>query len=682
MRQTVCRFVVAGLIVVWPLVAGAKDVYVAKTGSDDAPGTKDKPLATIAKAVDLMRGAGPGTIWIGEGQYELQQGIVLDAKHGGTAEKPLMIRGAAPGKTILSGARAVRNFQPISAAEAKRLISKEAQKHVLVADLRSQGFPPLETMPPTYRPGLEEVIFGDQPMQSARWPNDGFAVFTETIDAGASKPVHWVRREVYRPGSFRFPEDRAKHWDFQRGVWLHGFWCYDWCDEVLKAKSYDPATKELRLGAKPIYGVGSPWAKADRRRFYALHVFEELDQPGEYYLDRVNNRLYFWPPGDVTQTPVRLTILKRPLIEATGVAHLVIRDLTIENGRSVGVNLKTCRDTVIENCLLRNMGHSGIELSGARVAAIGCEVTGVATYGISMHGGDRKTLTPAECSVVNCHIHHVGRLDWMHGRCITLGGCGNRAANNLLHHGPTGAISYSGNEHVIELNEIHDMCHHYSDVGVIYTGRDWASQGNVVRWNYIHDIVNNAGHGSSGVYLDDCDSGDTVVGNIVFGGVGRGVLLGGGRDNTIRGNIFIGLPVGVHVDARGPRAITLDKPGSWNLLAKCEAVDYLSPLWRQRYPRLAATMDNEPLLPLGNSLRDNILLDCKKPFALAKEVQKAWLDQDNNLEGRLDDYPILAGEGASAKLDLAKLPTLWQKAPGFPPIPLERIGLQKSGENR
>ena len=59
------------------------------------------------------------------------------------------------------------------------------------------------------------------------------------------------------------------------------------------------------------------------------------------------------------------------------------------------------------------------------------------------------------------------------------------------------------------------------------------------------------------------------------------MLLGGGRDNTIQGNIFINLPIGIHVDARGPRGITLDRPGSWNLLAKCEQVDYLSPLKRQ-----------------------------------------------------------------------------------------------------
>jgi parallel beta-helix repeat protein len=677
MRRAICCWAVVAIVLVWPLAACAKDIYVAKSGSDDAPGTKTQPLATLGKAVEAMRGAGPGTIWIGEGEYVLEQGVTLDAKMGGTAEQSLVIRGTVPGKTRISGARVVTGFRPISAEEARPLISEEAKRQVLVADLKAQGFPALDAMPLEHRAhGCEEVIFDDQPMQSARWPNDDFAVFTEVVDAGASKPIHWVQREVYRPGSFRFPGDRAKQWDFERGVWLHGFWCYDWCDEALKAATYNPTTGELRMAVKHAYGIGSPWPKESKRRFYALHVFEELDRPGEYYLDRKNNRLYFWPPSDVTKKEVRLTVCKRPLIQADGVAHLVIRDLTIENGRDVGLHLKHCRHARVENCLVRNMGRNGIDLSGTDVGAVGCEVTGTASHGISAYGGDRKTLTPGECFVTGCHLHHVGRLDWMNGRGITLSGCGNRAANNLIHDGPTGAISYSGNEHCIELNEIYGVCIYYSDVGVIYTGRDWASRGNMVRWNYIHDVTNVAGHGSSAVYLDDCDSGDTVVGNIVFGGVGRGILLGGGRDNTIRGNIFINLPIGIHVDARGPKGITLDKPGSWNLLAKCEQVGYLSPLWRDRYPRLATIMQDNPLMPMGNSLQNNILIGCQKPFGLQKGVEDAWLDRKNNLEGRIEDYSFLLGKGSPAKLELSKLPDLWQKVPGFEPIPIDRIGLQ------
>jgi len=442
----------------------------------------------------------------------------------------------------------------------------------------------------------------------------------------------------------------------------------------LKAASYDPAGGELRLAAKHAYGIGSPWRKDSKHPFYALHVFEELDQPGEYYLDRQNNRLYFWPPGDVAKTPVRLTLCRLPLIRADGAAYLTIRDLTIENGCDAGLVMKNCRHCRVEDCVVRNMGRNGISLSGSHVAAVRCEVTEVGSSGISIHGGDRKTLAPGQCAIENCHVHHVGRLNWEGGRCAILGGCGNRLANNLFHHGPTGAVAYGGNEHVLELNEVHSMCIHYADVGVFYTGRDWASQGNVVRWNYIHDVPVKGGSGSQAIYLDDCDSGETVVGNIVYRCGNRGVLLGGGRDNTFRGNIFIDQPIGIHVDARGPRGIVFDRPDSWNLLAKCEALDYQSPLWKERYPRLAKTMQENPVMPLGNSMRENILIGCKKPFDLRKEVDPDWLDRTNNVEWDLKDFPDLLDSGTPPQLVLSKLPAIWQKVPGFEPIPIEKIG--------
>lgn len=664
------------------LSAVARDVYVAQVGDDANPGTREKPLATVGKAVEAMRGAGGGTIWVGPGEYFLKQGLVFDAQHGGTPEQPLVVRGTEPGKARLSGARTVGDFRAISDDEAKPLISAEAKRHIVVADLKSQGFPPLAQLPAHYRShGCEEVVFDDVPMQSARWPNEGFTEFTEVIDSGASPITHWDIRTVYRPGAFRFPGDRPKQWDFSRGVWLQGFWCYKYWDSVLKAATYNPDGGELRFAAKDAFGIGSPraWDKNAKYPFYALHVFEELDSPGEYYLDRQNNRLFFWPPGDIKTTPVRVTLCAAPLIQANGVTNLVVRDLILENGRGTGVVMVESRNCRLEDCLIRNMGQRGIELNGSRLSALHCEIARTGAGGIGVTGGDRKTLTPGECSVVGCHIHHTGRLDWDGGRAVFLNGCGNRVANNLIHDGPSGAIRYGGNDHLIELNEIYGMCSLYEDVGVIYTGRDWSSQGNVVRWNYIHDILSKD---AQALYLDDCDSGDTFIGNIVFNGGKHGVMLGGGRDNTFRGNIFINMPVGIHVDARGPNAIVFNREDSWNLLAKCEKLDYLSPLWRKRYPRLARTMAEDPLQPLGNVLHENILIGCKKPFELQNGTDKKWLDRANNPERELADFPGLVGEGSPARLNLSKLPEIWQKVPGFEPIPIEKISRESGPQGR
>jgi parallel beta-helix repeat protein len=678
MRRNICRLVVVFSVLGVSLTAIGRDVYVARDGNDANPGTKDQPLASPARAVEIMRGAGPGTIWVGPGEYYLETGLTFDARHAGTAEQPLVLRGTQADQVRLTGARIVNKFRPITADEAQSLISPEARKHVLVADLTEQGFPPLGSLPDQHRDhGQEEVIFGDQPMQSARWPNDEFAEFDKVIDSGASDVTHWVSRTVYRPGSFEFPGQRAKAWDFNRGVWLHGFWCYEWSDEVLKAASYDPDSGELRLAAKHAYGIGSPRRKDSKHAFYALHVFEELDQPGEYYLDRQHHRLYFWPPGDLAETPVRLTLCRQPLVQADGSAYLTIRDLTIENSCHAGIVMRNGRHGRVENCLVRNMGRHGISLNGSHMVASRCQVTQVGSSGVSISGGDRKTLTPGHCSIEHCHIHHVGRWNWQEGRCAFVSGCGNRLAHNLFHHGPTGAVAYSGNEHVLELNEAHTMCIHYADVGVFYTGRDWASQGNVVRWNYIHNVAIKGGSGAQAIYLDDCDSGDTVVGNIVHRCGNRGVLLGGGRDNTFRGNVFIDQPIGIHVDGRGPRGIVFDQPSSWNLLAKCQQLDYQSPQWQQRYPRLARIMDEQPLLPLGNIMHSNIMIGCEKPFDIRKEVDPEWLDRADNVQWPLTDFPELFEGEPPARLNLAKLPEIWQKVPGFQPIPIDKIGPAK-----
>lgn len=659
----------------------AADIYLSPTGNDADPGTKDKPLATLSKAIEKQRDAGPGTIWLMEGEYSTASGFVLDKRNSGTEKAPLMIRSVVPEKAHITGAKRVNGFKPISAAEAKTLISEEARKNVLVADLKAQGFPALKALPDKFNaPGVEEVIFGDQPLTVARWPNKGFTMFTELIDAGASGRTHWVQRDVYRPGSFRFPTDRPKSWDISRGVYLHGFWCYEWCDEALKVASYNKETRELRFAVKHAYGIGNPGQKDNeqKRQFYALNVFEELDMPGEYYLDRKTNKLYLWPPEDISKKPVYISLCSKPLLKLSQLSNAVLRDIIFENSIDCAINMRNCKNVRIENCLVRNMAKMGIYSSGGSNNHItGCEVTRTGARAIYMSAGDRKTLTPGNCSVENNHLHHLGRYDWGGGRGITLGGCGNRVAHNLIHDCPTGGINYGGNEHVLEFNEIHRTCTLYSDVGVFYTGRDWSSRNNTVRWNLIYDSNGLSGqsHGSQAIYLDDCDSGDIVYGNIVFGGVKRGVLLGGGRDNTLEDNIFINLPIGIHVDARGPRGITLDKPGSWNLKAKCERVGYLSPLWKERYPRLARVLDEEPLLPMGNVFRRNILIGCKKPWALSRDVKPEWLTREDNPEFKMEDFPWLEDQFTGKRPDLSKLPDVWKKVPGFKAIPVEKIGL-------
>ena len=122
-------------------------------------------------------------------------------------------------------------------------------------------------------------------------------------------------------------------------------------------------------------------------------------------------------------------------------------------------------------------------VSGLKSGVVGCDVYATGDGGISLSGGDRDTLAPAGLFAENNHIHHWSRWNRMYRHGISLHGVGNRAAHNLLHHSPHTAIFFSGNDHVIELNEIHDVCNESNDAGAIYAGRDWTMRGTVIRHN-------------------------------------------------------------------------------------------------------------------------------------------------------------------------------------------------------
>ena len=63
-------------------------------------------------------------------------------------------------------------------------------------------------------------------------------------------------------------------------------------------------------------------------------------------------------------------------------------------------------------------------------------------------------------------------------------GVGSRVSHNYIHDAPHAGILLSGNNHVIELNELTRLCLETGDVGGFYMGRNWEERGNVVRYNY------------------------------------------------------------------------------------------------------------------------------------------------------------------------------------------------------
>jgi len=292
--------------------------------------------------------------------------------------------------------------------------------------------------------------------------------------------------------------------------------------------------------------------------------------------------------------------------------------------------------------------------------------------GISINGGDRTTLTPANHFAENNHIHHYARWFRVYHSGIHLSGVGNRASHNLIHDAPHMGMGFSGNDHLIEFNEIHNVCFESNDAGAIYTGRDWTMRGNVLRHNFLHNITGFENRGCVGIYLDDMFSSADMIGN-VFYNVTRAAFIGGGRDCTVANNIFVDCRPAMHVDARA-LGWAHDHADGWLEEAAekgtLSGIAYNTPPYSERYPALAVILEGEPKAPEGNVIARNISWGGK--WDGMQEVTKQYLTVENNL---IDEDPLFVD---AENKDFRLRDDSPAFALGFEPIPFEKIGLYES----
>ncbi|MCE5326533.1 MAG: right-handed parallel beta-helix repeat-containing protein [Planctomycetaceae bacterium] len=655
-------------------LSGQTVFYVAPQGRDDNPGTADKPFATLQRAraaVQQAKAAGNftgATVYLADGVYPQGQSFDLTAADSGAKDAPVRYCAAHGRAARLIGGIAVpaSAFKPVADAADRARLHRTAAARILVADLAALGVKDLPAWPDKSHngAGMPEVFFNGKPMPVARWPNQGWVTIAKVLDGGLKKTGK--EPAAAKGGTFQYSDERPARWNIEAGVWLTGYWCHDWSDETIRVKSIDSGKKTITLAAPHHYGVGGQ----GKRRYFALNLLEELDVPGEWYLDAKAARLYFYPPADLAGGEVVLSLLDEPLVRIRGASHVSIEGLTLEACRGEAISVEGGAGVRVAQCLIRNTGGRGAAISGGQDNGVwACEIMNTGLSGISINGGDRATLAPAGNWATDNHIHHFSRLQRTYAPGVALNGVGNRVAHNLFHDAPHCAVLFGGNENVIEFNEFHSVCQETGDVGVIYTGRDWTVRGNVIRHNFIHDVTGPGVLGASGVYLDDCASGTIVYGNVLYK-VQRGLLIGGGRDNVVENNLIVDCPRSISFDDRGLGWMKHHVSGI--MTQRLGAMPYQTPPWSTKYPQLLKLAADEPGAPKGNVLRHNVIAHSPK-MELAAAVTRYGTVKDNLTT---DASPEFVN---AQKLDLRLKPTavLFKKLPAFKAIPFEQIGPHK-----
>jgi|GEM_PF-340954 len=611
------------------------EFFVSPTGNDANPGTEAAPFQTLEKAKESVRARlseTPGkqvVVTIKGGVYNLEKPVVFSAGDSGTEEFPVVYKAAEGEKPVFTGSRELKSWQLLSNAEKLKILPPEARGKIYVTDVKAAGISdfgdPTET-------GKRPELFSNGQMQTlARWPNKGF------VHAGLAKgktehAPTYIEKHGTVEGVFEYLGNRQDRWAAENDARLGGYWYWDWSDEYQKVKKTDTRTKTIYL-CEPYHYYGY----RDSLRYFGLNLFCEIDQPCEWYLDRTDGLLYWFPPEGVNpdQSNVTFSVFSAPfMVEMKDCSNVVLEGLTFQEGRGSAIYIGEGKNCLLSGCRIERFGKDGIHIDGGEGHGIsGCLLQYFGCSGIDIKGGDRKTLTPANHFIENTVVGYFSLYKRTYEPAVYAEGCGIRINNNRFGYSSSSAMRLEGNDFTIEYNEVSHVVNESDDQGGIDIYYNPSYRGLVIRYNRWSDIRGGTNCGAAGVRLDDMISGVTIFGNIFercgalhFGGV----QIHGGKDNIVENNLFYNCSAAVSFSKwKEDRWLEeLEKPVMKKKLY--EEVDINSALYQSRYPELKNIRTGINV----NTIKNNLLVDCDKIFIGGEENEITENNSSVSSEGK------------------------------------------------
>jgi hypothetical protein len=574
-------------------------------------GSMNKPFQTIGAAQNFIKinvtkaNYNEINVEIRGGMYFLTNRIAFTNEDSGTEQTLIRYRAYNNEQVRLVGGVTLGGWSAVTESAVLNRLKTDAKTNVKVASLGDADPGNLMNRGFSFYGGYAamELFFKTEPMTLARYPNNDFLL----ISSVSGSTVHFTEQN-----------SNVANWGQESDPWAFGYWKYDWADDYVKLSSFGSNGNDVSfdvVGDQPGFGIGAD------QRFYLQNFLSELDSPGEYYIDRDNSKIYFWPTSsDYTDSDFIVSTTDN-IFKLNDVSYLTLEGFTIEATRKAGIDGYGLTNVTVRGLTIRNTGTDGAVLQGPKnILVENCVVNNPGDRGFSFSGGERNTLTRSNHMIRNNIVKNFSRWSKTYRPAFNVDGVGATIEHNEMFNGPHTALLWSGNYHTMQYNIIHDVCRETGDVGAFYSGRDWTRRGNVIKHNFFYNINGPGALGASGVYFDDQYSSGDIIGNIFYN-VYRAVLIGGGRDNNIHNNMFIDCQTGVAIDARG-----LGKCGPQNaetLNDNLIAVPYQEEPWLSAFPTLANILENDPHAPIGNNFGFNVFVnmsDTWKAFCPEEDV--------------------------------------------------------------
>ncbi len=474
-------FILIGVFLTTPASA-QKKIFISLDGNDGAIGSIQHPVASVQQAVFLATQSSSNKveIYFRKGVYYLDSTIVLSAA-------------ILKGKNLLLSS--YNNEQVVISGAKKVAVSWSKYNNNIYVTNVSFDFIP-DAM---FENGKQQVM--------ARYPNyDSAARIFNGVAADA------------------ISEKRVNKWKDPSGGFFHALHSGEW------GSFHYQITGKQNNGSLQMEGGWQNNRPAPLHSSFRFveNIFEELDAPGEWYYDKGNSKIYFYPPSEtdlgaasielshlktllylkgdeinpiknITIRKIRFTQTKRVLMEAhepllrsdwmlhrsgallmEGTQYCNISDCVFDYLGATAIMISGFNRAInISNNHLKEIGGSGVcfvgDVSAVRSPAFRYEQF-LDYKKIDQNPGPKNNLYPKDCLVDNNLIHDIGRIE-KQATGIEISMSENiKVKNNTIYNTPRAGINIGDGTwggHLIEYNDVFNTVMETGDHGSFNSwGRD------------------------------------------------------------------------------------------------------------------------------------------------------------------------------------------------------------------
>ena len=545
-----------------PEILTDKNVYVATTGNDlTGTGTMVNPFATLLKAknyVNTIKASSVSgvTIWVRGGTYSMPTTFSISSTDGGSSGKPIIYRAYTNENVILNGSKPVNSSNWVSyTGNVSRLNPAVTASQIKECTLTNLGMAVTGSMPDkiddvnngfyqfTNLPG---VYWNGNRQKLARFPND-FPNYMEVkkVVQGGDKTTESIfefktaTSELYA-SKMNMISGREAAWAaaIPNGVFLKGYWRVNWQITTLKVKAIDVGAKTITLS--PAVTIGNKYnlpLGSGHEPYYVVNLLEEIDQPGEWCIDALDKKMYYYAPDVITNSNLSISDNKNPLFDINGASDVQFIRLEVAGNLGNAFKMTNCTNVKVTGCIIHDIEYDAVVINGGS----GCGVLSSNLYDLGatgvLVGAAGSAGSPSNHFITNCHIYNFGYLNNIYAASINLAYkdialFGAKADHNLIHDCPHAGVLHGGSNNLFEYNDVFRTSKCSDDMGAFYcfTAQN-GNGGNILRYNLMHNSLQ-----GDGIYFDHYGTDDKVYSNMAYQ-LNRAFLFRTGWNQDVQNNL-------------------------------------------------------------------------------------------------------------------------------------------------